>query len=169
MKKNSGFTLVEVLVVSVFIIGTLVFLFTQFLNLKKSYDYTLNYNTVEGLYGTKNINNYLNNSSIMIDGIINSVDENKYVDISNCSSTLLIYEDLCTNLYTSLGVKTVIVTYENLNDFNTVLNGNTNYSENLKQYIKKTTVNGYESSYRLIVEFNDDTIASIIMEVSGNA
>lgn len=168
MKKNSGFTLVEVLVVSVFIIGTLVFLFTQFLNLKKSYDYTLNYNTVEGLYGAKNINNYLNNSSIMINGIINSVDENKFVDITNCSSNLLLYEDLCTNLYTSLNVKTVIVTYENLNDFNNILVENINYSENLKQYIKKTTVKGYENSYRLIVEYNDDTIASIIMEVREN-
>ena len=56
----------EVLVVSIFIITTLVFLFTQFINLKKSYDNILVYNTVDGLYGTKNINDYLNTSNLLM-------------------------------------------------------------------------------------------------------
>lgn len=165
MKNKSGFTLVEILVVSIFIIATLVFLFTQFINLKKSYDYTLNYDTIEGLYGAKNINNYLNDSSTMLRDIIVEVDTNNYVDISNCSSTLLIYEGLCINLYESLNIKTVIVTHEDLVDFKGVLKDNKTYSENLKQYVNKTSVKGYENSYRVIVEYTDDTIASIIMEV----
>lgn len=168
MKNKKGFTLVEVLVVAIFIITTLVFLFTQFLKLKKSYDYTLNYNTVEGLYGVKNINNYLNNSSIMMNDIINSVNSNKYIDISDCSKSPLIYEDLCMDLYTSLNVKTVIVTHEDLSEFKAVLKNNTKYSENLKQYIDKQTVKGFENSFRLIVEYKDDTISSIIMEVREN-
>lgn len=168
MKNKKGFTLVEVLVVAIFIITTLVFLFTQFLKLKKSYDYTLNYNTVEGLYGAKNINNYLNNSSIMMNDIINSVNLDKYIDISDCSKSPLIYEDLCTDLYTSLNVKTVIVTHEDLSDFKTVLKNNTKYSEDLNQYISKQTVKGFENSLRLIVEYKDDTISSIIMEVREN-
>lgn len=165
MKNKSGFTLVEVLVVSIFIIATLVFLFTQFLNLKKNYDYTLNYDTVEGLYGAKNINNYLSDSNTMLRDVINEANNNKFVDISNCSSSLLIYEGLCINLYDSLNIKTVIITKEDLNDFKEYLKNDKNYSENLKQYVNKTSVKGYENSYRLIVEYTDDTIASIIMEV----
>ena len=44
MKKNNrGFTLVETLVVSSFIVGILVFLFAQFSKLKKSYDASFEY------------------------------------------------------------------------------------------------------------------------------
>lgn len=168
MKNKKGFTLVEVLVVSIFIITTLVFLFTQFINLKKSYDNILVYNTVDGLYGTKNINDYLNTSNLVMKDIISTVDENDYIDISDCSKSPLIYEDLCTDLYTSLNVKTVIVTHEDLSDFKTVLKNNNDYSDNLKQYINKTTVKGFENSYRLIVEYNNNNISSIIMEVRGN-
>lgn len=168
MKNKKGFTLVEVLVVSIFIITTLVFLFTQFLNLKKSYDNILIYNTVDGLYGTKNINDYLNTSNLMMKDIIDTVDMNDYIDISDCSKSPLIYEDFCNNLYSSLDVKKVIVTHEDLVKFKNVLKDNKNYSENLKQYINKTTVKGFENSYRLIVEYNNNNVSSIIMEVRGN-
>ena len=168
MKNKKGFTLVEVLVVSIFIITTLVFLFTQFLNLKKSYDNILIYNTVDGLYGTKNINDYLNTSNLMMEDIIDTVDKNDYIDLSDCSKSPLIYENFCNNLYNSLNVKSVIVTHEDLVEFKKILNNNNYYSENLKQYINKTTVKGFEKSYRLIVEYNNNNVSSIIMEVRGN-
>lgn len=168
MKNKKGFTLVEVLVVSIFIITTLVFLFTQFINLKKSYDNILVYNTVDGLYGTKNINDYLNTSNLMMKDIINTVDVNDYIDISDCSKSPLIYENFCNSLYNSLDVKKVIVTHEDLVEFKKVLKNNNDYSNNLKQYIDKTTVKGFENSYRLIVEYNNNNISSIIMEVRSN-
>lgn len=168
MKNKKGFTLVEVLVVSIFIITTLVFLFTQFINLKKSYDNILVYNTVDGLYGTKNINDYLNTSNLMMKDIINTVDKNDYIDISDCSKSPLIYENFCNSLYNSLDVKKVIVTHEDLVEFKKVLKNNNDYSDNLKQYINKTTVKGFENSYRLIVEYNNNNISSIIMEVRSN-
>lgn len=165
MKNQKGFTLLEILIVSVFIIGVLIFLFTQFMNLKKSYDYTLTYNKVEGLYGAKQINMYLNDTSSVLDEILEHVDNNKFIDISNCSSSFLIYTDYCTELYNTLNVKTVIITKENLVDFKNELKNNNNYSEKLKQYLDKQRVEGYDNLYRLIVEYNDESYASIIMEV----
>ena len=46
MKKNNrGFTLVETLVVSAFIVGILIFLFSQFSRLKSSYEASFEYYT----------------------------------------------------------------------------------------------------------------------------
>ena len=165
MKNQKGFTLLEILIVSVFIIGVLIFLFTQFMNLKKAYDYTLTYNKVDGLYGAKQINNYLNDTSSAFEDILNAVDLNKYIDISDCSSSYLIYTDYCMELYSTLNVEKVIVTKENLVDLKNELKNNDNYSEKLKQYLNKQKVEGYDTAYRLIVEYKDDTYASIIMEV----
>ena len=60
MKKSyRGFTLVETLIVSAFIIGILIFLFSQFTKLKKSYDTSFENNTIPALYKARNINRYL--------------------------------------------------------------------------------------------------------------
>lgn len=166
MKNQKGFTLLEILIVSVFIIGVLIFLFTQFMNLKKSYDYTLTYNKVEGLYGAKQINIYLNDISSAFKGILTEVDKNTYLDISDCKSSYLIYDDYCMELYSTLNVKKVIVTKENLDDLKNELKNKDNYSEKLKQFLNKQKVEDYDNGYRLIVEYNDDTYASIIMEVN---
>ena len=51
MKKNEkGFVLLETLIVTTFVVSTLIFLYTQFSNIKTSYDASFRYNTVEGLY-----------------------------------------------------------------------------------------------------------------------
>ena len=56
MKKNTkGFMLVEFLVVSIFVLGTLIFLTVQFNNINKSYNRSFKYDTVSNLYSAKNI------------------------------------------------------------------------------------------------------------------
>ena len=61
-KRNKGFMLIETLVVSTFIISTLIYLYVQFTNLKKSYDISFRYDTIPGLYSAKEIDKFINNN-----------------------------------------------------------------------------------------------------------
>lgn len=166
MKKNEkGFMLFETLVVSTFVLGTLIFLYVQFSAIKRNYDITFRYNTVQDLYYIKNISDLL-----ITDGYQDLVDaleasENGYIDISeknyyshpeyNLSS---FYHDILD----SIGVKTIIFTSGDISKLRLYIkNIDNEYSNDFKQFIlSRELVN--ESSYnRLIVEFNDDTYAEI--------
>lgn len=59
MKKNEkGFTLLETLVVSTFVVGTIVFLFSQFVVIKKNYTRSLKYDNVDDIYIAKNLKQF---------------------------------------------------------------------------------------------------------------
>ena len=62
-KNNKGFILVETLLVSVFILTTLVFLFVQFRSIKKGFDDIFKYNTVTGMYAACNFSTYIKEAS----------------------------------------------------------------------------------------------------------
>ena len=64
MKKidNKGFMLLETLVVSAFIISTLVYLYIQFSNLKGNYEKSFVYDSIPELYSTKQVNDFINSN-----------------------------------------------------------------------------------------------------------
>lgn len=168
MKKNNrGFTLVETLVVSSFIVGILIFLFAQFSKLKKNYDASFEYNTVPALYKAKNINRYVSSSGndLLVSEIEKS--ENGFIDITDCPMDYLEKIDYCSQLFSDLGVVTVLVTKEST--FKTGLQeylkvNNTTYHEKLYQFVKNLSINNENyDGYRFIVEFEDDHFASVKM------
>lgn len=168
MKKNNrGFTLVEMLVVSSFIVGILIFLFAQFSKLKKSYDASFEYNTVPALYKAKNINRYVITSGN--DLLVNSIDKSEggFIDITDCPMDYLEKIDYCSQLFSDLGVVTVFVTKEST--FKTGLQeylkeNNTAYHEKLYQFVKQLSINNENyDGYRFIVEFEDNNFASVKM------
>lgn len=168
MKKNSeGFTLVEMLVVSSFIVGILIFLFSQFSQLKKSYDASFEYNTVPALYHAKNINRYVYNIGNMhlVDAVNKSADG--FVEITDCPMDYLEKVDYCEQLFSDLGVVAVFVSREST--FKTGLQeylrkNNTTYHEKFYQFVKQLSINNenYEG-YRIIAEFEGNEFASVRM------
>ena len=165
-KKSRGFTLVETLVVSSFIIGVLVFLFAEFTKIKKSYDVSFEFNTIPALYKVKNIDRYLASSGneILIDALQKS--ENGFLDLTTCPSDYLSKTDYCKELLQKLQVVSVFAVNESqLKDqFEAELKNNTTgiYHEKLYQFVKNLSINNENyDGYRLVVELEDSQFATI--------
>jgi hypothetical protein len=168
MKKNkSGFILVETLIVSVFIVTTLIFLYVQFQKIETSYSTTFKYNTTDNLYKVYNIRKYLleglnigSNYQNVVSTFLSSDDQ--YLNLTSCPSTVISdNRDYCLSLFQKLDIKTVLFTREDLTDLKADLNNLYFISEDLKAFIRYIDFDGNVAEYRLIVEFNDGTFASL--------
>jgi len=156
MKKmnNKGFMLAETLVVATFLVTTLLFIYVQFNNVTNSYDTSFRYNTVNGLYATKNIVDFVKSDGL--DNLKTSINANGYyIDITNCSTAYFEEADYCQILFDTLKVKTVLFTKENLTELKNNTLGLTQTMIDFINYIDYDTVN----DYRIIVEFEDNTLS----------
>ena len=158
MKKvnKRGFLLAETIGISVVVITALVIIYTQFINVDNSYYRTYNYNNVNKLYLANQVKQFISNDTASIYNSIN--EENLYVDITDCSN--VIEYMYCENLMSAIDAKKVIVTKNNVTQLSNNIN-NYDFSETMKKYIKSSKSN--EEGYRLIIEFNDNTIAGLKM------
>ena len=144
MKKNcGGFMLAETLIVTTFVAGVLIFLFVQFSTLNNSYDESYVYNTVEGLYATDDIIDYIKTDSKVLEYIKTNVDSNTYVDITDCRE-LFSLENID---------KVFISTNEISYDINA-------YDDKFKKFISKINKEGNES-YRVVAAFKNSTYATV--------
>lgn len=155
MKKNlnKGFMLAETLIVTTFVAGVLIFIFIQFTNLSKNYNDSYQYNTVEGLYALRNIREYILTDSAILTQIENSVTEDKYLEITNCTN--FTDKDYCLKLIELENINKIFIStnYINKDLFY-------NFDESFKKFINK--INSEDSEkYRLIAEFNNSTYATI--------
>ena len=160
MKKiERGFTLIETLLVSTFVIGTLVYLFVQFSNIKSVYDTSFKRDMIPDLYYVQNINTYL--SSINMSGIITTLNQNNYVELQDCTFT---DDSYCAHLMEMANVKKAIAVKDDLRNLQTELrNATTNpFSETMYQYILNLSTYGLDA-IRVIVEFNNGSIASLLI------
>ena len=102
-KKCKGFTLLETLMVSVFIASALVYLFIQINNIKTNYDITFRYDTIPGLYGCQEVDQFLT-SIHAYSGLDQSLGESEfhYIDITDGSfvgeGSSIYYRDLINKL-----------------------------------------------------------------------
>lgn len=176
-KNNKGFLLVETLLVATFAASTMLFIFVQFRKISTEYNRSFSYNTVEGLYATNQINDYIlsNGFERIAEYMTNRVEDGvtitpePYVilyDGSSCASAYLDEIDYCNHLMTSLNVKMVIMTYADLSFKNFKENIDTYevFDTNLKRfikYIKYDTGDTELTRRRTIVVFNDDTYATL--------
>lgn len=159
MKKmnNKGFMLIETLIVSTFLVTTLLFIYVQFNNITRTYDTSFKYNTVNGLYNTKNIIHYIKNdgfenlkSAITSEGVY-------YINIRDCSNTYFNETEYCSVLMNASNIKTILFTEENLSNLK---NNTTNLEQTMIDFIN--FINYEETTgYRIIIEFNDNTFASL--------
>jgi len=155
---NKGFVLAETLVVTTFVAGVLIFLFIQFTSLSKNYEQSYKYNTVEGLYALRNIRDYILDDNNTLLSITEKIDGSnytgkEYLEITECSD--FSEKEYCLKLFELYNINRI---YVSLNKFNkTVFK---EFDEEFKTFINLIKSDGSEK-YRLIVEFNDSTFATI--------
>ena len=155
MKKNSGFMLFETLIVSTLVLGTLVFLYVQLTSIKKSYNASFRFDTIEGLYKAKMIATYLEKTGYQ--NIETAMGDGNNVDITNC----VYVGSLCTKLFEEANVKQIYFVKQDITDFKELIKNDMFANKEFKRYLKylKNTKEGYD--YRLIVLYHDGTYASV--------
>ena len=177
-KNNKGFILVETLLVSVFVLTTLIFLFVQFRSIRQSYERSFKYDTVTGMYAASNFSTYIKENSYgtLVD-TLNSECEGQsgctkkyYLNLSACPAQLLDEPTYCSRLKETLNVDHIYFTAEDLTflihylDSDAYLNASKNNQDinrETKNFIKTIQYDKDVNRYRLILEFKDGTYASI--------
>ena len=154
MKKNAGFMLFETLIVSTLVLGTLVFLYVQLTNIRKSYYISFKYNTIEGLYHANNIAKHLEKTGYQ--AIKDNLADNNYLDITNCVYST----SLCNIIVENENIKQVLFVNKDISSLKNDLD-NINLDKNFKKFIKKTPALKKNCDYRLLVAFNNDTYATV--------
>lgn len=88
IKNKKGFVITEVLILTTVIMGVLVFMYAQFKSINRNYQYSLKYDTPEGLYLANNIINYINENRY--DYLVSqlTLKKNGYIDITNCEEKI---------------------------------------------------------------------------------
>lgn len=170
--NNKGQMLVETLVVSLMIVGVLVFLFVQLRNINQNYKNKNNQNTVDALYAAEVIREFITSGSNQAK--LNSTyiaeynpTNQPYVNLSNCSSVYMEGAVYCSTIKAVLNIKTIVLTEEdtanlviNIND--STYNNSTNFmSKKLKDLIRQTKVDKNIAVKRLFVELMDGDVATI--------
>jgi glyceraldehyde-3-phosphate dehydrogenase/erythrose-4-phosphate dehydrogenase len=161
MKKvnKKGFVLAETITISVVVITTLVVIYTQFISVDNSYYKSFKYNNVNNLYLVNQMKTFIIESKAT--SLYDSITiENLYLDITDCSSYFVEYM-YCDSLIKAMDAKRVIITKYNTTDLSNNVKAY-DFSETLQGFIKNAKTK--DLGYRLIVEFNDDTIASLKMD-----
>lgn len=152
MKKNNekGFMLIETLLVSLFVGGTLIYLYVQFSNLNRSYNDSFSYNTVGSLYSLVDVKDFL---------YVNfpSVEAEIYTNTYSTNICAIIPDsEYCNKLLIAENIKTLLVAYNDLSNSNIP----TNLDEDFKDFINKINPAG-EEEFRLVAQFNDNTYATL--------
>lgn len=169
-KNQKGFALAETLIVSTVVAGILVYLFVQFSALKRSYNNSFNYNSVDDLYAIEDVFDYIDNlSSETRTNIISGINSQDYIEIvkkdneytDNLEEEQVVDDEYGFNLLNALDIKALIITKEDISsiDFD---------SDNIKQGMKtfmskiKNTDGG---NYRLIAQFENNTYSTMVIPV----
>lgn len=161
MKKSNqkGFMLVEAFVVSTVVLGVLVFMFVQLRTVVNGFDRSFSYNTVPGIYIANELGDFI--VSHDYDNLKQKVNINGYI-VQNIDS--YIDFDYATNILwnemlKAASIKNVVISTEDAVAIKT--SNNVLSSVKLEDYIKFLSVDSNSNQYRIIVEFNDDTYASV--------
>ena len=165
-KNNKGFTLVETLIVSAFVIGTLTYLFIQINNAKTNFDISFKHDDVNDVYNTKIVCNFLVNTGYsnlitnLQNGYTRVTSSNIYGD-SNYYHKIL--EKIGTEYNTGKEKVWLLKESEIPNIQSQIKNStlnDSNLSEELKRYISRYDADTNSNKYVVVIEFNNSHIAS---------
>lgn len=175
---RKGFMLVETLIVCVFVGVTLVFLFIQLRNITNSYDRSFTYNTASALYRTEKIKRYL--ETMNFDKLEKDVlsTSKGYIDITSCSLSYYkpvaeeeaSFQEYCNLLYQKLKIKKILFSLEDLTNVKyKMIDHRTedSLSQKMLDFIEYVPYDKEEGTYRVTVEYQDETYASVKMKGSG--
>lgn len=157
MKKNvKGFMLAETLVVASFISVTLLFLFVQFRTVIKNFNESSKYNTVNALYVTNEIKNYLKENDFQAITIELENSSKGYVDISSCTSVFFSDPVYCQELMRKANVNKVIY----ISGKNPTIGSE--FSKDFTRFMERN-IDDKEDIYYLFSEFQDGSYAVLKM------
>lgn len=148
-KNNKGFMLAEVFIVSSFVLGILVYIFVQTNSIMRNYNRSFSYDTVQGLYITNEVKKFIGYSGYDKNELANACDTYQFFDVSD-----YYYQ----RIKRAANIKTVIL--GNLNYMKENVANDSNISAKEKDYINYLSNRG---KCVLLLEFNDDTYASLNM------
>lgn len=169
MKKNNqkGFMLVEAFIVSTFVIGILVFMFVQIRTITNGYNRSFSYNTIPGIYIANEIGKFvINNDYEDIKLEVDNASGDGYIIIGTDEyiNPYSVLNDTWIEMVNNVNVKSVVITREDAAKLKATTDEQ--LSSKFKQYIKALKVDNISGLYRILVEFNDETYASIILPAS---
>lgn len=165
IKNNKGFALTEILILSAVVIGVLTFMYIQFKNINRGYQYSFKYDTVEGMYLANNIVNFINedNYDTLVEKL-NTMQEG-YLDITNCDYEIFKAPIYCEQLIEKSEISQILFTEENLSKIKANMR---NLDGDLQEYIKKIKITNTENDYRIIIKYNNNTFTTMRFN-KGNA
>lgn len=157
MKKNNckGFMLAETLVVSSFIAVILIYLFVQFRSVNLNYGKTLKYNGVNELYLLNEVKKYMETTDLENLSFKISYGSDKYVVLSDCSSSIFNDPDYCKVLFRSANIKKAVY----MKSDNIVFSDS--FPQDFNDYLK--TIRSNDNSYIIAASFNDGSFANLKM------
>ena len=163
MKKNvnRAFMLVETLIVTTFIFTFLMIIYIQLRSINNSYSKSFTYNMPNSLYNANEVKEYLNN--IGTSDLETALTGQYYVDFTSCSTTYVNDITYCSDLVAKSGISKVLFTKEDLTDLTEILGTNRIFDEELNLYIEYIKFEGVAGEYRIIVQYNDGTFASLAL------
>ena len=157
MKKlnTKGFALVETLIVSVFVMGIFILLYTNFYPLIGEYEKREGYDTISAVYKTDIIKRYLSNSGVTFSkkSTLDAPGGNENAQGLKCST--LSYSTECVSLLQDLNVDYIYVS-----QYACKINLDAIRDEGLKEYVEYkgltnavNITNQYKYEYRIIVKY----------------
>ncbi len=162
MKKNkNGFILAETIAISTVVLISLVIIYNQFIIISNNYKKTFDYNNVNELYLLENVRDYIFSDGL--NELIKDLNGKDYIDITACPNSYFTEYIYCETLFKYSNIKTIIFTNENISSLKNNIS-NTSFSEKMKKYIKNIN-NTNKTNYRLIVEFNNETYATLKIKI----
>ena len=155
-KNNKGFLLAEVITVSVVTIVALVIIYVQFVAVDNSYYKSFKYNNVDKLYLANQLKQFINGDNA--NELYSDIENISYADITNCDA-YFIERTYCRNLINAIDAKQVLVTKLDTSSILDKLKQNKIVSSDMYTFISNNK--SLENGYRLIIEFNDNTYATL--------
>lgn len=163
MKKrnNLGFMLTETLIVSTFVTAALLYMFINFRLIYQNYNRTFSYNTVNSLYAVNQIEKYISDIDFTTIQTKLISDNTQYIELTSCPSNLFKESNYCKKLFEALEVKNVYFTFNDISNLADDLKANPNVDAKVIDFLEFVSYEKGSSGNRLIVFFNDETIATL--------
>lgn len=181
-KREKGFMLVETLVVSTLVSIVLIALYVQFKNIVNNFDRDSRYNSVNNLYATQNVKNFILRDATgnfyktlknLLDENIKEGNSHFLKIITNCSgnsanayqTNACTYFDFLTRFY---NIKQIIFTLDivDLEEIDYQILDNANFERFIRNIKNDNEVKYDENGnriydYRIIVEFENNEYATL--------
>lgn len=167
MKKNklnnSGFVLVETLIVSVFIMGIFAILYNNFYPLMGEYEKREVYDDIDGKYAAYWIKRVIQHNSVnftatQIAALDGASGSDGYFVFKCDMSTNDSMKQMCNQMVNKAQIKNMYITKYNLMDFKKKIDNSSDFSGGMHKYVRhlpnyaKGSLN--DAEYRVIIEFN---------------